>query len=351
MRRWLAVALLVALTLLTLGSFTSAQAVSTDPQPTVVSFTFDDTLASQRLALDVLQSNDMPATLYVNSSRISKDEDYLSYEDLKRYQEHGFEIGGHTISHPDLTTLTTTQMRHEICDDRASLLDMGFRVSNFAYPLGSQNMKVQKVVKSCGYNSARALPGLRSPGYGCNLDCPTAETIPVNDPWVIRTPTTIRPSTTLAEMKQYVTQAEQDQGGLVPLVFHRICVAHCATTDSAGNNSVSLSIFIAFVDWLAKRPTTTMVAPIRTVVGDQVKPAVGEVQDYGNVVAANTGVSSTPAHSARPSTPDSAQAAFTVGSIRVNQTLIMILGIVIALTFVVTYRIATKGDRYVRRHP
>jgi len=91
------------------------------------------------------------------------------------------------------------------------------------------------------------------------------------------------------------------------------------------------------VDWLSKRPLSTTVATIDQVVGGKMKPSVGLVQDYGFINVPHK-------------VPDSAQAAFTVGEIRVNQTLVMLLGIVIALTFVITYRIATKGDRYARRH-
>jgi peptidoglycan/xylan/chitin deacetylase (PgdA/CDA1 family) len=327
--------------LLTLGPFTlSATAASSEPEPTIVSFTFDDTLATQKLALDVLKNYDMTGTVYVNSPRISKDVDYLTRAQLKKYQAAGFEIGGHTLDHPDLTTLSPSKMRHEICDDRATLLSMGFRVSDFAYPLGSTNSEVKKVARDCGYNSARALPGLRSSSYGCDLDCPTAETIPAKDQWAIRTPTTARPSTTLADLRKYVTQAEDDHGGWVPLVFHRICDTNCSKVDTPSDNSISLDTFIAFVDWLSKRPTSTTVATVANVVGGKLLPSDGNVQHYGS--AATAGDTSV-------KTPDSAQSAVTIGAIRVNQTLIMLLGITIALTFVFTYRIATRGDRYVQR--
>jgi peptidoglycan/xylan/chitin deacetylase (PgdA/CDA1 family) len=344
-RRYFVLLLLGVMALLTFGPLTSsatAASSASEPQPTFVSFTFDDTLATQKLALDVLKNYDMTGTLYVNSPRISKDSDYLSYEQLQDYQSKGFEIGGHTLDHPDLTTLSTKDLKHEICDDRATLLKMGFRASNFAYPLGANDAKVREVVRDCGYNSARALPGLRSPSYGCDLDCPTAETIPAKKQWAIRTPTTARPSTTLADLKQYVTQAEDDKGGWVPLVFHRICDSRCATVDTPSDNSIPLDTFIAFVDWLSKRPVSTSVATVADVIGGKMQPANGKVQHFGHVAIAKPG--------AAPAKPDSAQAAFTIGPIRVNQTLIMLLGISIALTFVFTYRYTTKGDRYVGRH-
>src|SRR5690606_13279428 len=107
--------------------------------------------------------------------------------------------------------------------------------------------------------SARGVGDLRSPGYGC-LSCRTADSIPAIDKWQIKTNTSIKSDTTAEMLQTYVEQAELDNGGWIPLVFHRIC-AGCAT------NAMDLNTFRDCVDWLSKRPSTTQVKTVGAVVG------------------------------------------------------------------------------------
>ena len=46
----------------------------------------------------------------------------------------GHEIGGHSVTHPDLTTLPSDEAKRQICDDRVNLTNWGFRVTSLAYP-------------------------------------------------------------------------------------------------------------------------------------------------------------------------------------------------------------------------
>ncbi|HYO41168.1 MAG TPA: polysaccharide deacetylase family protein [Nocardioidaceae bacterium] len=244
----------------------AAAAPSERSAPTVVTFTFDDTFSDQAAALEVLDRYDMNATLYVNSPRIDSSSNFLTRTLLKRYEARGFEVGGHTLGHIDLATAPKDEVRRQVCDDRADLIAMGFRVTSFAYPLGSVDADAVRTARECGYNSARALPGLRSPGYGCSR-CPSAESLPPLDRWRIRTPATARPSTSLQRLKDYVTGAETSTGGWVPLVFHHICSETCR------GNAVSIETFTAFVAWLADRPASTSVKSVDQVIGGPLKPA------------------------------------------------------------------------------
>jgi peptidoglycan/xylan/chitin deacetylase (PgdA/CDA1 family) len=49
----------------------------------------------------------------------------------------GNEIGGHTIDHVKLTTVSASEARRQIGDDRQALIDHGFTVTDFAYPHGT----------------------------------------------------------------------------------------------------------------------------------------------------------------------------------------------------------------------
>jgi len=284
-----------------------------DTGDTVVTFTFDDIWEDQRPALDVLEQHQMNATIYAISSRVSA-RGSLGLLDLKGYVQHGFEVGGHTVDHVDLTTVSADEAAHQVCDDRVKLINMGFELRSFAYPHGAHDPAVERLVHDCGYDSGRALPGLRSPGYGCLEGCPPAESIPPMDPYVIRTPTTVRDSTTVEMLKTYVTQAEESGGGWVPLVFHHICDNGCA------DNSVSIATFSEFVDWLDERPTTT------------------KVQTVGRVMHP-------PPSAAMP--PMSTASAVTLWGRGIGQTEVMAAGLAAGLLGMASYRLLTRKNRYV----
>ncbi len=211
------------------SSATASVTVTSPPPPppppgeqVVVSVTFDDTYANQVLAADVLARYGMKGTFYVNSPRLgSGSSTYMSKAQVDHLVAAGHEIGGHTLSHVDLAKASSSEATRQVCDDRAALLGMGYRVTSFAYPFGSTSAAAKQIVAGCGYNSARGVGDLRSPGYGCD-SCATADTIPPADKLQIKTNQSVQSDTTLAMLENYVTQAESDRGGWVPLLIHQV---------------------------------------------------------------------------------------------------------------------------------
>ena len=67
----------------------------------------------------------------------------------------------------------------------------------------------------------RWIGGLNDPTDCAN--CPYAESIPPPDPYEVRTPVWLTRPITLQDLQGWVTQAEDNGGGWVPLVFHDIC--------------------------------------------------------------------------------------------------------------------------------
>lgn len=189
----------------------NAELVHADP--VVVTVTFDDTLHSQLLAVPMLAKRGMPATWYVNSNRIGGSTK-LSLAELRSLQADGHEIGGHTIAHQNLTTLTESQMRHAVCDDRRALWSMHLYARTFAYPFGAYNATARRVVAQCYYHSARAVGGIYGPPY--------AESVPPRDRFAIRSVgvhNTSLPSSLLA----VVDRARRNGGGWLPFRFHEVC--------------------------------------------------------------------------------------------------------------------------------
>jgi peptidoglycan/xylan/chitin deacetylase (PgdA/CDA1 family) len=253
--------LAAALTALALVLTASANAGQT-----VVSITFDDGTADQNAARSILAARGMNATFYVNTGHAGTS-GFLSWSDLAGLNADGNEIAGHTLDHVDLTAVSSTEARRQVCDDRSNLTTRGFIAPSFAYPYGEYDSTVKTIVRECGYASGRAAFGLRNI-TATNDSRPYAGRIPPPDPYAVLTPCCINSTTTLSSLQNYITQAENNGGGWVPLVLHRLC-------DACGDPSVSPATLAALLDWLQPRASHgTVVRTVSQVIsGDAQAPA------------------------------------------------------------------------------
>lgn len=108
-----------------------------------VALTFDDGPSSftDRL-LDCLENNKAKATFFM----VGKEVEYFS-EEVKRMDKLGCELGNHTYSHADLTTLSPEEMSSEIGKVDQLLLDLtGQGASVVRPPYGSVNSSVKTTV-------------------------------------------------------------------------------------------------------------------------------------------------------------------------------------------------------------
>src|SRR4051812_8347191 len=226
----------------------SASSASSASAQTIVSLTFDDGIATQVPAASVLQSKGMRGTFYINSANVSSPDPYfLTWTQLNALAAAGHEIGGHTLDHKRLTDLTDAQQRSEVCDDATALRSHGYTITDFAYPFGAGTTSpaVQTALHDCGYTSARRIGELHS-DTDCTT-CPFAETLPPSSPYGVRSsPLPATGPISLATLQSWVTQAESNGGGWVPIVFHDICT-------SCADDSVTSADFSAFIDWLSLR--------------------------------------------------------------------------------------------------
>src|SRR5690349_2599891 len=103
------------------------------PGQTVVSITFDDGRASNLSAARMLTAHGLNGTFFINSANIGKT-GYLTLADLDSMAVTNHEIGGHTLTHPDLDSLSLQDVRAQVCDDRNTLIGWGYPVRSFAYP-------------------------------------------------------------------------------------------------------------------------------------------------------------------------------------------------------------------------
>lgn len=89
-----------------------------------------------------------------NEETPEKSVDLMSHNQLKQMSESGFvEIGGHTLTHPHLDTLTKDQQAIEIFDNKKTLEQLiGKPLTSFAYPYGRLNQDSKDLAKEAGYH-------------------------------------------------------------------------------------------------------------------------------------------------------------------------------------------------------
>jgi peptidoglycan/xylan/chitin deacetylase (PgdA/CDA1 family) len=223
---------------------------------TVVTFTFDDAYEDQWLyGVPLMHAHKFTGTYYV----ITKNPDdsiqcCMSWNQLEILLSQGNDIASHTITHPDnLTTLTPTQLKEEICGSRQDLISHGIPdPGSFAYPDGIYNSAVQAMVRQCGFASARQGGGISNSNI--TPGSPYAETIPPADPYALRTIAVDGAANEkLADLQSFVTAAAANGGGWLPITFHNVCDAKAADFRDCLSQygSIQDTVFGQFLDWLA----------------------------------------------------------------------------------------------------
>lgn len=225
---------------------------------TFVSLTFDDTDEDQLSIREALAANGIRATFYVNSARIgSVAADlpaYMTLEELLSLQAEGHEIGGHTKHHLDLSMLEHDEVVRQVCGDRERLQRLGLRPQTFAYPFSSQSPDTVSIVRSCGYSAARII----NRGSGA-----WPLVVPPPDRFAIPIAASVQATTTLKDLQTFILDAERAGDAWAVLTFHRICEVGCSST------AVKPSLFVPFVQWLAKRSASgTVTRTMRQMMGD-----------------------------------------------------------------------------------
>jgi peptidoglycan/xylan/chitin deacetylase (PgdA/CDA1 family) len=230
---------------------------------TVVSLTFDDGDATQYQTRTMLSSRGFHATYFLNSGNIGTDSSYMTWAQVQNLYSDGNEIGGHTITHPDLTTLSATEAAREVCYDRNIILSHGYPVTDFAYPFGTSTPAIESMVHNCGYNSARATDEF---GQGC-APGPCSETIPPRDAY--RTFVVGDGDDGLANIEKQITLAENNGGGWAQLLFHDIC-------SGCSGHSFSVANLTTLLNWLQGQVQTNnvVIKTVNQVIGGSVQPSV-----------------------------------------------------------------------------
>ena len=126
--------------------------------PGALSLTFDDGYISQYTsAVPALNARGLRGTFFIITSFPG---DCVTWDNLRTMASMGHEIGSHTITHPDLATLSSSAAENEISASQAAINAQipGQKCVTFAYPFGSYNSSVEALVKKY-YLAARGVAG------------------------------------------------------------------------------------------------------------------------------------------------------------------------------------------------
>jgi peptidoglycan/xylan/chitin deacetylase (PgdA/CDA1 family) len=132
-----------------------------------VVLTFDDGYADNVInAAPILGEYGFGATCFVVSERIGSHNTWdaellggrkslMSEAQLKTWVDAGFEVGSHTCTHPDLTTLSRDEVMEELVSSRKALQHLiGAPIVTFCYPFGRLNADLVWCVRRAGYRLA-----------------------------------------------------------------------------------------------------------------------------------------------------------------------------------------------------
>ena len=119
-----------------------------------VLITFDDGYADvYKNAMPTLSSLGMHATSYVITDRVSgNDPAFVTWRMLRGFERHGVEIGSHTVSHPDLPSLSEFQAMSQLGVSRRALEQrLGHPVQWLSYPGGATDDRIVAFARKVGY--------------------------------------------------------------------------------------------------------------------------------------------------------------------------------------------------------
>lgn len=219
----------------------SQAAVNNPTAKPIVSFTFDDGLYSTlSLAGPALAQYGYSGTSYVIGNCVETvgicnadpEDTYLTWAQVAQLQnQYGWEIGGHSLTHPLMTEITPTQLENEASQSKAILESHGFSPVSFATPYGDYNDKVIAAIAKY-YTSHR---GFADIGYN---------TWP-NDNYILRVQQ-VQAGVSVNTVKGYIDQAKANNTWLI-LVFHDIKTTPSTDPEEYEYSVADLSAIAAYV--------------------------------------------------------------------------------------------------------
>jgi len=120
--------------------------------------TFDDGhLDNYTTAFPIIQKYGFTGVLYIIGEYMGTP-GYMNADQIKEMAKNGWEVGSHTMTHPDLTSLERQRQLYEIVESRNFLeTKLSVPILTFAYPFGESDRTAINLAYSAGYIAAMGL--------------------------------------------------------------------------------------------------------------------------------------------------------------------------------------------------
>jgi peptidoglycan/xylan/chitin deacetylase (PgdA/CDA1 family) len=194
----------------------------------MISLTFDDgSQGDWDNARPLLTAKGYKTTQYIPTKGLvdtPHDPFLMTKDEVSILAAEGNEIGGHSVTHPDLTTLSDAQLKDELVNNKNTLESIPGvgTVHNFAYPFGTYDARVIAAEEAAGYRSGRSV----EEGYNSRLDL---------EPYDIRVQN-MTPKTTLDQFQSWVDYAKAHNYWLV-VVYHEVQKDHTPLCSDPPNDA------------------------------------------------------------------------------------------------------------------
>ena len=121
-----------------------------------VLITFDDGYKDNyTIAFPLLKKYHMKATIFVVTNLIGTNANYFTWDEAREMEKSGISIESHTATHRSLTDLSDDDIIRELVGSREKAeSELGHPVEYIAYPTGTYNLHIAKLVREAGYKAA-----------------------------------------------------------------------------------------------------------------------------------------------------------------------------------------------------
>jgi len=122
-----------------------------------VVISFDDgNLDVYQNAFPVMKKYSFTGTLFIVAGHLAA-KDCMGVTQIKEMITAGWEVGSHSMTHPDLTKAKST-LSEEMTKSKSVLSEkLGVNIAIFAYPYGAANQAVEAEAQKAGYRAAVGL--------------------------------------------------------------------------------------------------------------------------------------------------------------------------------------------------
>lgn len=135
-----------------------------------LTFSFDDGVTQDRRLVEMFNQYKVKCTFNLNSGAFgvlgkANGKNFVKYTTHNKIEEtevkelyEGHEVAVHTVAHPNLVFLNEQAIKYEVFEDRKNLERLvGYPVTGMAYPYGTYDDNVVKVLKECGISYSRTV--------------------------------------------------------------------------------------------------------------------------------------------------------------------------------------------------